>query len=157
MAAPSALSDPAPRLRWIALVILLAVPAGCGGDEPDRTQPAPNATTFELGRFDDLPHPPRSDPLGPRADAGGAVTRSYRVVGTAPERVIEFYVEALPARGWAATGPVERLGTGTYRGVWNADGQELTVSSSVAPTLGAGDAAVEVESQYSLSLRVSGG
>ena len=153
VAAPPALSRRLPRWSWIPIVVL-AASAACTTDEPERTQPAPNVTTFEVGRFDDLPHPRRSDPVGSRTDEAGVVSRSYRVVGTGPEAVMEFYAGALPARGWVTTQPVERLGPGTYRGVWSADGHELTVSSSSATTLGQDDAAIELESQYSLSLRL---
>lgn len=142
-----------PHTSGLALLLLLLGGLGaCGVNASDRTQPAPNVSTFEVGTFDDLPRPPRSDPLGDRSDAGGVVTRSYRVTGTSPRQVLDFYVGELRGRGWAPGQPVEMIGSGTFRGTWTKDGNELTVSSTTAPTLGQDDGSAQVDSQYSLSL-----
>lgn len=141
-------------LRLLLLGGLVGLGA-CSVDAPDGTQPAPNVTTFEVGRFDDLPLPPRSDPLGARTDAGGVVARSYRVTGTSPQLVLDFYVSELRDRGWVPGQPVEMIGSGTFRGTWTKDGNELTVSSTNAPTIGQDDGSAQVDSQYSLSLMLA--
>lgn len=61
------------RLGAVAIA-LAAATAGCGGttssDSPS-AQPTPNVTTFEPGRFDDLPRFPRREPLGPKNGSYG--------------------------------------------------------------------------------------
>ena len=141
-----------PRRRIVASALLfVAVIAGCTSDEPG-TQPTPPVSTFEAGQFDDLPLPPKSDPLGPRAEAQKTVTRSYRVPGMSPAGVLDFYTEELGKRGWTAAEPVEQPGSVTYRRTWTSAAFRLIVSSSPAPTLGTDDAAAQVETQFSLSL-----
>ncbi len=143
------------------LAVPLAVVAGTlalliGGCAPRDTdpaaQPAPDVTTFEQGRFDELPQFPRSDPVGPRTEKDGVVARSYRARGTSPEQVLEFYRDALDER-WQMVTPIERLGPGTFRAEWVADDYRLLVSATREGTLDApDDAANPAVAQYSLTL-----
>ncbi len=146
------------RRSSLGLFLLLLLVGGlgaCGSKAADRAQPAPNVTTFEAGNFDGLPHPPRSEPLGERSDTGGVVTRSYRVAGTSPQQVLDFYVSELRGRGWVPGQAVESTGSATYRGTWTKQGNELSVSSTTAPTLGQGDSSSQAYSQYSLMLMLA--
>ncbi len=133
-----------------ALALLVA---GCAprGEDP-ATQPAPDVTTFEQGRFDDLPQFPRSDPVGPRTEEAGVVARSYGARGASPEQVLEFYKEALE-EGWNMVTPIERLGPSTFRAEWVSDEYRLLVSATRESTLDPpDDAANPVVTQYSLTL-----
>ena len=135
-------------------MILLATPTACTTHEPDETQPASNVTTFDAGP----PAAPSTQrPAASRTDAGGVVSRSYKVAGTGAGQVLQFNPDALAARRWIAARPVGAPSFGTYRGVWTGDRRVLTVSAPSAPTPGQDDAAVEAESQCSLSLRRGGG
>ncbi len=132
------------------LGLLIAACAPRGGDP--EAQPAPEVTTFEHGRFDDLPRFPRSDPVGPRNETDGVVTRSYRARGTSPEQVLEFYEQALEQR-WDMVTPIEQLGIGTFRAEWVTEDYRLLVSATRESTLDPpDDAANPVVSQYSLTL-----
>jgi len=139
-------------LRRVVLVVmaLSLVLAGCGRDRQSRegTQPAPAVTTFEQGRFDDLPLFPRSDPIGPRSEKDGVVARSYTARGTTSERLLQFYEGNLP--GWRQVEPIRKFGTSSYRAAWTRGNWLLEVSSGASPAFDdAGDAQV----QYSLVLR----
>ena len=135
----------------VALVALAAVGCGSGTRRP-AAQPAPHVTTFEQGRFDDLPVYFRSDPLGPRTEKNGVVTRSYQARGASPEQVLDFYRQALDHR-WEMVTSIEKLGTGTFRADWVDGRYRLRVSASQAPALdSAADAPVPALSQYSLTL-----
>lgn len=145
--------------RWstIALVVagaavMLAGPA-CGGDGEDRegTQPAPDVTTFEQGRFDELPVFPRSDPFGPRSEKDGVVARSYRATSADPGQIIDFYARELAGRGWRMAEPVFRSDAES-RGDWVLDDYRLEVSATRVdddrnPT------SADAVAQYSLVLR----
>lgn len=134
------------------VVALLVGACGDDSDDPPAAQPAPNVTTFEPGRFDDVPLFPRSDPLGPRSDEGGVVARSYRATGTTAEQVLEYYRTSLDPK-WRLQNPIENIGVGTYRGDWVSDTYRLRVSATDAPTVsGEGDASRNVAAQYSLTL-----
>ncbi len=137
----------------VAVVAVFAVVlAGCGGGGEPAAQPAPGVTTFEQGRFDDLPQFPRSDPLGPRSEESGVVTRSYRARGTSPQAVLEFYRDALEDR-WRMVTPIEQLGVGTYRAEWVSEDHRLVVSSTREPELDQRDDASDTAvTQYSLAL-----
>lgn len=132
-----------------ALAAVLAL-GGCSDREEQRegTQPAPAVTTFEQGRFDDLPLAPRSDPVGPRSEKEGVVTRSFSAKGTTPEQVLRFYEQNLT--GWRQLEPVHEVGTSSYRATWAQGEWLLEVSSGRAPAL---DAPLEAQVQYSLVLR----
>jgi hypothetical protein len=119
------------RGRSLATGILcVMVLSACGSaDEREGTQPAPGVTTFEQGRFDDLPLLPDSDPLGPRHEQDGIVTRSYRTTGVTPEGVIDFYDRELSAAGWRMVEPEFREDTES-RADWVVDEWRLEVSAT---------------------------
>ncbi len=141
-----------PCLAVAAAFLALTAP-GCGAaDTPPAAQPAPEVTTFEQGRFDDLPVYFRSDPLGPRSEKQGVVTRSYEASGASPEQVLEFYRNALDYR-WRMVTPIERIGVGTVRADWEDGQYRLRVSATEAPALDTSDGGVHaVVTQYSLTL-----
>lgn len=157
---PTTTFDPRPARRrsWLGAVSFaaMAVLAACGDDPANpAAQPAPAVTTFEQGGFDDIPLPVKSEPLGPRSETGGVVTRSYDVRGTTPQAVLSFYADALENDGWVPVGAVEQLGVDTYRGDWtNTESQaQLRVSATDAPALGGDeDRGASVLTQYSLTL-----
>lgn len=134
--------------------LALALGAGCGAEDLGPTaQPAPDVTTFQPGRFDDLPLYPRSDPVGPRTDAGGVAARSYRTIGTTAREVLEFYRNELPET-WHLVHGIEELGESTYRADWSDGTYRLRVSATREPTLDIEDnASPERVVQYSLTLR----
>ena len=134
--------------------LLVLTTLGCGtGDRRPAAQPAPEVTTFEEGRFDDLPLFFRSDPLGPRSEKDGVVTRSYKARGASPEQVLEFYRDALDYR-WEMETPIEKLGAGTFRADWANGKYRLRVSATRAAALDSpDDGSNTVVSQYSLTLR----
>jgi hypothetical protein len=146
----------------IGAVLVLGLGA-CGDDgEETRTergigaQPAPGADTFEQGLFDGLPHPPRSDPLGPRTEKADVVSQSFQVRDSLPVDVLAFYEQHLTGE-WGERQDPRQIGAGpTWKGVWVRDTWELTVSATEAPTLNQTtdpEAALNnVFSQYSLSL-----
>ena len=155
MNATSALSR-LPQIRRglvVAIGLLAVVPAGCASRGADQAaQPAPGVTTFEQGRFDNLPQYPRSEPLGPRTEERGVVARSYKVPGASPEQVLDFYRNALQAR-WSMVAPVEKLGVGTFRADWVNDDHRLRVTATQeGDVLSQDDASKTVVAQYSLTL-----
>lgn len=139
-------------LAATAFAALIGV--GCGSEEePPAAQPVPGVTTFEPGRFDDLPQYPRSEPLGPRSEEKGVVSRSFKVRGASPEQVLNFYVDALE-EPWRLVTEVEKLGAGTFRADWTAEEYRLRVSATREPELDSQDDASETfATQYSLTLR----
>ena len=146
----------------IGAVLALGLGA-CGDDRGDtRTergigaQPAPATDTFEQGLFDELPHPPRSDPLGPLMEKADIVSQSFQVRDSLPVEVLAFYEQRLTGE-WSTRQEPRQIGAGpTWQGVWVRDTWELTVSATEAPTLDQTadpEAALNnVFSQYSLSL-----
>ncbi|MFP5327138.1 MAG: hypothetical protein ACLGHT_06630 [Acidimicrobiia bacterium] len=141
------------RLRLAALACLVAISSSCGRAGPDEgAQPAPAVTTFEQGRFDDIPLFPRSEPVGPRSEKDGVVARSYKALGASPEQVLDFYRDGLPSQ-WRMVTPLERLGVDTYRADWEDGQYRLRVSATLEPLLrGPNEASNAAVSQYSLSL-----
>ncbi len=145
-----------PRIRCglvVATGLLAVVLAGCGSRDADpATQPAPGVTTFEEGRFDNLPQYPRSEPLGPRTEKRGVVARSYKAPGASPEQVLDFYRDALAAR-WSMVSPVEKLGVGTFGADWVGEDFRLRVTATrEGDVLSQDDASRTVAAQYSLTL-----
>lgn len=136
-----------PRLACAAAVVL--VPHGCAREaERAGTQPAPDVTTFEQGRFDDLPQFPRSESLGARTEKDGVASRSFVVKGATPEQVMQFYERSL--QGWHQLEPSHLVGTSTHRSKWTTDDWLLEVSASgYASSI---DDPMEVQVQYSLVL-----
>ncbi len=125
----------------------------CGRNGPDEgTQPAPAVTTFEQGRFGDIPLFFRSEPVGPRSEKDGVVARSYKATGASPQQVLEFYRDGLPPR-WTMVTPIEKLGVNTFRADWVDESYRLRVSATREPLLDRDDDVVEpIVSQYSLTL-----
>ena len=136
-----------------AAVLMSLVLAGCGARDPDPVaQPAPGVTTFEEGRFDDLPQYPRSEPLGPRQEKDDVVARSFKVKGASPDQILNFYRDALKDRWRMETG-VEKLGVGTLRADWVNDEYRLRVSATRESELDDRDnAATSAVAQYSITL-----
>jgi hypothetical protein len=142
------------RPLLVAAIVVAVATAGCQSADTDpAAQPVPGDTTFEQGRFDDIPQFPRSEPVGPRTDVGVVVTRSYRAAGASPSQILEFYRDALDER-WQMAAEIEKLGVGTFRADWISEDHRLRVSATEAPTLESeNDAADTVVAQYSLSLQ----
>lgn len=135
------------------VAVVLAVLAGCGEKREERqgTQPVPDVTTFEQGRFDDLPLLPDSRPFGPRSEKDGVVSRTYRTNGVTPEGVVDYYERELPTAGWEKAEPVHRSDT-EWRGDWVIDDWRLEVSAAPVPDR-RDPSSPEVAVQYSLVLR----
>ena len=125
----------------------------CGRNGPDEgTQPAPAVTTFEQGRFDDIPLFFRSEPVGPRSEKDGVVARSYKATGASPQQVLEFYRDGLPPQ-WKMVAPIEKLGADTFQADWVDESYRLRVSATREDLLDSDDEAVDpTVSQYSLTL-----
>lgn len=125
-------------LRW-ALVVPLALGVACG-DSPENPVARPEApeTTSAPAGFDELPRPVPSDPVGPAAEAGGGVARSFEAPGTTPREVMAFYTEELKADGWVPVGSVEEQGLDDFSGQWTnpQGGQRLRVTARETPGLG---------------------
>lgn len=150
---PFMVGRPPTALRSVLLTAALVLASACGGDDgsDEGAQPAPDATTFEQGGFDDLPRHPRSEAVGTRTETGGNVAQSFEVTGATPEQVLRFYEDALPPLGWL---PLSDSGIDisdrAAHGQWTREGELLVVSASSAPTLE--DEGNEAVTQYSLSL-----
>lgn len=129
------------------LALALVLFAACSSEGREGTQPAPGVTTFEQGRFDDLPTFPRSTPLGPRSEKQGVVARSFRATGATPAQVLGYYERALD--DWIVLDSPHRVGTSDYRGTWATDDYTLLISSAPAPGV---DQRYETVTQYSLTL-----
>ena len=102
-------------------VLFVLILSGCAAGEADPVaQPAPGVTTFQEGRFDDIPKFPRSEPLGPRHEKDGVVARSYKAPGGVPRSGAGFLPDALQER-WRMVTAAEKLGAGTLRADWVDD------------------------------------
>lgn len=139
------------RRALAIFAVVLAAACGQGGRDRPSAQPTPNATTFQPGRFDDLPVFPRSEPLGPRNDENGVVSRSFRADGTNPEAILRYYRGALGPE-WQLMHEFERLGPDTYRADWTDGEWRLRISATRAPTVNIDNAGAETTVQYSLHL-----
>lgn len=144
-------------LAIVALALPLALALGACGRDGGRpsTQPTPDATTFQPGRFDDLPVFPRSEPLGPRNDENGSVSRSFVATGTNPEAILRYYRGAL-GEEWRLMHEFERLGHGTYRADWTDGEWRLRISATQEPALDIDNASAETTVQYSLHVHPIG-
>jgi hypothetical protein len=141
------------RLAIAVVVVALACGSACGSDEPNADQPAPDASSFGRGTFDDLPSFPRSAPFAPRSEKDGVITQSWLAKGTTPEGVIDFFVDELAADGWRPAEPVFRSDTESRADLVKGD-QRLEISAgrvTNTPTSVEADGGV----QYSLVLRPS--
>jgi hypothetical protein len=140
------------------LVAVTLVAAACSsGDDPGFDQAETDAVGEGQpfgGRFEDLPLPPRSDPLGTRSEQDGLVARSYQVEGSAAVDVMEFYRSALPDLGYEVLMEPRRSGTSTIQAEWTKGDLDLRVTATDATGLG-GDTnpTGSVMTQYSLTLR----
>ncbi len=145
--------DRARRLVLLPAAALMVLLVGCRADDSNpRAQSTPGVTTFEQGRFDDLPQFPRSQPLSARAEERGVIARSYKATGASPQQVMEFYRDALGQRWTMVTG-IEKLGVGTFRADWVGEDYRLRVSATAEPELDSrNDASQTVVTQYSLTL-----
>lgn len=140
--------------RAAAAALIVAALGACGEDEEQaETQPAPAVTTFEQGRFGDVPLFPRSEPIGPRSEKREVVARSYRARGTTPEGVLEYYRDALDQQRWTMLGPIKQIGVGSYRAEWASGDRRLRVSATRAPGFDSEAPSEQALVQYSLSLR----
>ena len=140
--------------RGLAVAVFaLTVATGCGhgGAPSPKAQPAPDVTTFEVGRFDDLPLFPRTEPLGPRNEKAGVIARSFEARGTTPQQVLDFYQHSL-GDGWTILHAPGKIGVGTYRGDWTNGTRQLRVSATEEPELDPNNASKDVMVQYSLTL-----
>lgn len=149
-----ALGARTPRRALVPAAVLLSlVLAGCGPRDPDPVaQPVPDVTTFEQGRFDNLPLYPRSEPLSPKTEEDGVVARSFKVRGASPDQIMTFYRDALKER-WRMVTDIEKLGVGTLRADWTDDEFRLRVSATREGEIDdPDDAARSAVAQYSLSL-----
>lgn len=139
----------------VAAVAAATLPllAGCGddGEEQAETQPAPGVTTFEQGRFDELPLLPGSERFGTRSEKDGVVAQTYRTNGATPQVVIDHFEQELPAGGWRMAEPAHR-GDAESRGDWVTDDWRLEVSAAPVPDRGDPSSPQEIV-QYSLVLR----
>ena len=139
-------------VNLLAVAVIALAGSGCTPSD-DGTQPRPDVTTFEEGRFDNIPLLPRSEELSPPNEEGGNVARSYVVRNTAPEDVLGFYETEL-AEFEVIEEPAS-IGADTFRGRWRLDGERvLTVSATLASSLGDVPDIPDSEqtTQYSLSL-----
>ena len=135
----------------LVFAVVFVVPA-CGGDDQRAgRQPAPDVTSLEQGRFDELPLLPDSEPFGPRTEKDGIVARTYRAAGVTPEAVVAFYERELPSAGWRPAEPAFRADTES-RSDWVTDEWRLEVSSTRIEDRRAASAD-QVVVQYSLVLR----
>lgn len=116
-------------LVFAAPLLALGLVAGaCGDDEPGDAVPSPEATTFTEGEFEDIPLPPRADPIADVTESDdGVLTGSWEVRGSTPEQVLGFYETELQANGWTVnSGPLEQA-QGVWRGDWTREGQLVEV------------------------------
>ena len=140
-----------PLAATLALVVVTGACGNPGGGPSPQAQPTPNVTTFEVGRFDNLPLFPRSDPLGPRNEKAGVVARSFVARGTTPDQVLDYYRRSL-SDDWRLLKAPGKIGVGTYRGDWTSGNWQLRVSATEEPELDPDNASKDVTVQYSLTL-----
>ena len=134
------------RRAGASAAVLGALLVGCTATDPGDAQPAPNASEFVTGGFDELPRLQGDEPIGPRSEDGDVVTQSFRAEGLAPEDVMDFYEEELS--GWEPSG-VRDAGDALRQEFDGPDGQRLEVSAVV---LSRGGLDMTQTLQYSLVL-----
>lgn len=139
---------PSTRSRRLlgAVAVCGAALVGCTATDPGDAQPAPNASEFVTGGFDELPRLQGDEPIGPRSEDGDVVTQSFRAEGLEPEDVMSFYEEELT--GWEPSG-VRDVGEALRQEFDGPDGQRLEVSATV---LSQGGLDMTQTLQYSLVL-----
>lgn len=118
----------------VAVVAACAVVAGCGGGDDStgsEAQPAPGATQFQEGNFDELPLLPGAEATNDPAVEDDVTTQSFTTSSATPVRVMEFYDRELEQDGWRVVRRPAQLGAEeTHRGVWQKDDQQLVVSAT---------------------------
>ena len=135
------------RVAAAASAVLVMAVAGCtSGSDPNDAQPAPNASEFLTGGFDELPRLQGDEPIGARSEDGDVVTQSFRAEGLAPEDVLAFYEEELT--GWETPGARD-VGDALRQEFRGPRNQRLEVS---ATTLSQGGLDQRPTVQYSLVL-----
>ena len=128
------------RRIWLTLVAaalaLTATACGSSASGADRTTTGP-PTTFRLHRFERLPKPTRTHPVGLRTDKGGVTVRSYETRNRTAADVIAFYARVLPQEGWTSV-PAPNDAGSTNQATFRSGGYLLRVTAELAPTLGDG-------------------
>lgn len=114
----------------MGVTLLLFAAAVGGGGQGSGTQPVPGATTFGSGAFDDVPPPPASVELAPPAESNGVTSASYAVRNRLPRDLLEFYAEALDARGWTQQRPPTAVEAGLWAGTWTRDGATVEITAT---------------------------
>ena len=132
-------------------MLIGAVLAGCGDDQPDVAQPVPDSLALDGVVFEELPQFPRSEVLGPRSSKAGVVTQSFRAKGASVERVMQYFEDALTERGWAPAEPIHRA-DGPGRADYLRGDHRLELSAIDVDDRD-GDVGNETVVQYSLLLR----
>jgi hypothetical protein len=144
------------RSAALALVIVAAaLAAGCGdaGQGDTQRQVGPDVTVFVGSTLDDVPVPPRAEPLGPvHEERDGIRVRSWEVRNSTVADVMEFYRELLRDR--PVISPVEDApgAAEVLRGEWLLEDGILRVTTQAAPTLDDADNANPPSVQLSLQL-----
>jgi hypothetical protein len=124
-------ATPVAILLAVASTMALLVTA-CSSDDTSDAQPAPDASVFVPGGFDELPRYRGSEEIGTRSTEGDVVTQSFSAEGTSPELVIEFYRDELT--GWEET-PTDDVGE-TLRTEFRRDGKRLELSATTIDVAG---------------------
>jgi hypothetical protein len=112
---------------WCPLALGLAVALGsaCGGDDAGNgagdAQPAPGATVFVPGKFDELPDAPWMAPLSDVQRYEGVTVRTFAVDGARPALVGAEYGELLERAGWRVESPLRAVGDDSVQSVWRDD------------------------------------
>lgn len=115
---------------------------GSDGVLPE-AQPAPDVSVFTEGTFDELPIPPRADPVGERSEIEDVVARSYLVRDLPADAVIAFYDEVLTE--WEKV-DLDDVGT-AGRADYVRNGRGLRVTAQPAPAAGDGEPVVQLSLQ----------
>lgn len=138
----------------LGAALALGTLAACGSDAARTPSAAPaiGATTSSAapsdgtfdGDFDSLPRPDGAESVGARSQERDVTTQSFEAKGSTPEKLLDFFRDALARDGWEVDEPVDEVGTAAILGVWTSGAWTLRVSAVAAPNL---DGA-----QYSLEL-----
>lgn len=139
------------RRRLAAALVLSVVTvssASCSGSGSGTAdQPAPDASSFVPGDFENIPRPAASVPFGPPSRQGNATVQSFKVEGLGAQALLDFYAQGLPAQGWQEAKAPVQVGTADWQGTWTKANVTLQVSASPDPGGGPG-----TQSQYDLIL-----
>lgn len=147
--------DIRPRLIGLVLVmVLVVVLVAVPGIFPTQVQGQGNNESGEVSYFEDIADLPLAPGLTEQADRGltfdkpdGRIIEAMAAGDVAPEAVIRFYQETLPALGWRLIGPKE-AGSTAFR--FAREGERLTLTV-VTRYLEPGDQEQVTELQIELS------